>query len=199
MSNRIFVEGIDGSGKSVLAAKLVGHAGHIIEAPPMPFRMSRNVISESAAPYARFCYFLAGNLQTAEIVRSHPAGERVVVVRHVWSTVAYFAALEGQGVSSVWSLVSPFLGLLEVPAKIVYLTTSRAEQVRRLSERRSETTLQRSLAASSQVQHSIMEAYEEVFALTSAAVLRFDTSVLAPEELARSVESALYTGSGDRE
>lgn len=183
------VEGVDGSGKSTVAHLLAERvSGYVVESPPAPFRQIRAEI-EGADPFSRLFFYLAGNLRVSRMVLES-RNPRVIVVRHFWSTIAYFCAREQMAVSDVLNIASGARNLLWLPEKVIYLGVNRGVQRLRLAERMSESTLQRSLIADSALQDRILSAYDEVLALTGADVLRLDSSATqAPTLVARIVEA----------
>jgi len=185
----LFFEGVDGAGKSTLAAAAVGGSGLLLESPPEPFRPVRHQVAAQAAPYARLYYFLAANLHTATVASCEARSRPVAVVRHVWSTVAYFSAQQGVPVEDVLRVLGPISGDLLLESKVVYLTVSPSEQLERLRSRDSENALQRSLAEQRNFQEQVRNAFSRVFHLLCSDVLVLDTTDAPVPQLAAAVRA----------
>jgi thymidylate kinase len=185
----IFIEGVDGSGKSTLALTLAGPTGRVLESPPEPYRALRHEVAASPAAMSRLCYFLAGNHQAAALAAADRSAGPVVVVRHLWSTIAYFSALEGIPVARTLDLVRPLLPPLEAGDRVVYLSVSPEVQERRLRARSSENALQRSLARRKAFQERVRCAFDDAFRLTGTEVVALDSSATEVARLAAAVSS----------
>lgn len=172
----IVIEGLDGAGKSTVAENLasLGKA-HVFESPLEPLASVKNRSLQELPATARLLYFMAANLHVSEEIRKSDAGSRTVVVRYVWSTIAYHAAIEAIDVRTVVDFISPALRLVTLPEAVAFLTVGRNTQLERVAPR-DEDGLQDELARSDSFQCRLRQAYAAAFECVPAPVHEIDTT-----------------------
>ncbi len=182
---------MDGSGKTTIARHLARSLGATyIRNPPDPFDFQKPSILERASPMARLVYFLASNIQASALAERHLKTSHVVLDRHIWSTWAYHAAIEGINPKSLISIAPPISRYIRMPDLVVYLSVSRKEQLRRLRGRH-EDRLQRMLLKSSQFQRRLRSAYNVVRDFWPLPWVQIDTSRASAKTIIDSVEKVV--------
>lgn len=182
-SKQFFVlEGTDLSGKTTIA-KLLAHSqnAELLKSPPVPFESIKQYVLENGAPLARFCYFLASNLQISSMAREILTKKSVVCDRYLWSTIAYHSAIESISPQKIVRIVEPLLPAFLIPSCLIYLKVDRQTQLSRANGR-ADDRLQRGLLLSENFQQRLTMAYEEIKNVLNAPRIEVDTSELTVSE-----------------
>ena len=95
LANFVVVEGLDGVGKTTLAKFLQDKLGYIyMYSIPQKFIDLRHELLASVNAQAKFLFYLSGILAMQDELREHlRQGNRVVMDRYVYTTLAYHQAL----------------------------------------------------------------------------------------------------------
>lgn len=186
------MEGLDGSGKSSVAA-ILGESAAVrtVESPPPPFRAVKQEVLDTAVAPARLLYFLAANQQVAGLLNSGNADSPLLAVRYLWSTIAYHAAIEKVAVADILRTTGPYVRDLPMPLSVIYLSVNRHTQIARLRVRR-EAGLQHRLSTSEAFYSRLSAAYEDAFAEIPAHVDRLDTSAMSLAETVSAVRRLIF-------
>jgi thymidylate kinase len=185
------IEGADAAGKTTIGEAL-DQAGIVrtFESPAPPFGALKHAAVSQLPPLGRLLFFLAGNLHIAEQAVASSYATPTLSVRYIWSTLAYYSALEEQSVGSIIALMPQAISAIPLPEVVVHLTVKRDEQRRRLKGRHDDDRLQRRLGASDDFQVRIAAAYEEAFALLRTTVVPIDTSNTSVSDTVAEVATA---------
>jgi dTMP kinase len=184
-------EGIDGAGKTTTAIALATAVnGMYIKSPPEPFTNIKQRILESAAPLARFTYFLSSNIQLSELAKVYLQRNHVISDRYVWSTIAYHAAMENIQPSELYNLAKPLIHNLLMPHYVIYLTVKRETQLQRLKIK-ADNALQKRLLMSENFQARLKQAYECVRSLFCVDWIEIDTSDKSPLEIVQIIRNTI--------
>jgi dTMP kinase len=178
----IVLEGVDFSGKTTVANLLSQLLGaRVLKSPPPPFESIKQSVLEDAEPLARFCYFLASNVQISKMASAIIATESVVCDRYVWSTIAYYSAIENVSPQRIVDLANPILKSLLLPNMVVFLRVDRQSQLLR-ARNKVDNRLQHDLLLSDKFQQKLGQAYEKTRNLIKVQWLEVDTSNLSVSE-----------------
>ena len=95
LPNFVVVEGLDGVGKTTLAKFLQDKLGYIyMYSLPQRFIDLRHELLASANGHVQFLYYLSGVVAVQDELREHlKQGNRVVMDRYIYTTLAYHQAL----------------------------------------------------------------------------------------------------------
>jgi deoxyguanosine kinase len=193
-SKKLFVvfEGVDGSGKSTVAELVAKQVhGMYLKSPPLPFSKLKQNMLETAAPAARLVYFIASNIEVTQIVNRTLPNKHVIVDRYLWSTFAYHSAIEGIPLSSMRPIWTVLASNLRLPDYVVFLTTKRRAQLRRISDR-SDDALQVRLLKSSRFQRNLRRAYGLTKRIWPVPWIEIDTSEKSARVVAREVVKKIW-------
>lgn len=116
----VVLEGLDGAGKSTVAAAVAAMlGGSAVQTPPEMMRSILRQVDAEADPQTRLLYLLAGVSLTSQIVLRQRADRPVVCDRYLYSALAYAAALDGPPLPPIGRL------RLATPDLIVFLEAPR--------------------------------------------------------------------------
>jgi len=127
--NKKFIafEGIDGSGKTLLAQMIAEKVqGVYYKCPPEALKPARKAADEGS-PWARFYFYLSGNCMASDEIKEILKTKSVICDFYVYSTIAFHSVLLERDVS--------FPGDIKLPDNIVYTTAPFPLIEKRLSER----------------------------------------------------------------
>lgn len=191
----IVVEGIDGAGKSTVADILSAN-GNIscLETPQYPFLTIKQQVLEQAAPLARLLYFMAANAQISETVSTSVSTQDVILVRYIWSTVAYHAAIERIKVEEVLPMCEPLIHRIKMPDLVVFLAVDREVQKSRLNNR-IDDKLQTVLGESDDFHERLKVAYHDAFTTIQVPYVIIDTTKHDAAYIAQIVQGLLSNSS----
>src|SRR4051794_2360625 len=117
-------EGADCSGKSTVASLLSRDYGvMVMENPPAPYALIKQAVLTECEPLSRLMFFLAGNIHAGRAARS--SRQPVVCVRYIWSTLAYYMAVEQVGVSTFRWFIEIAERTLPFPDVVIQFTVDR--------------------------------------------------------------------------
>jgi dTMP kinase len=191
----IVVEGIDGAGKSTVASSLSANVDiSCLETPQQPFLTIKQQVLEQAAPLARLLYFMAANAQMSETVSALVNIQDVVLIRYVWSTVAYHAAIERLKVDEVLPVCDPLIHRVKMPDLVVFLDVDREVQKLRLKDR-IDDKLQTVLGESDDFHERLKVAYQDAFSAIQVPHLVVDTTKHDAPYIAQVVQELLHNPS----
>ena len=162
-----------------------------LKSPPPPFSRLKQKMLESAAPAARLVYFVASNIEVAQIVKRTLPKKHVIVDRYLWSTFAYHVAIEGIDLDSVRPVFTALRSELRLPDVVVFLTVNRTTQLKRLSGR-SDDRLQVQLLRSDRFQRNLRRAYELTKKMWPVRWIEIDTSKQSEEAVAQLVAKKVW-------
>lgn len=127
----IVIEGIDGSGKSIVSNKLSEKLNcELYKTPPYPFDQIRAVIDENTNAEARFFFYLASVLYASEEIKQILERSHIVCDRYIYSTVCYHYAID----PTLARFDINRLNILK-PDFVFYLNASYEERIRRIARR----------------------------------------------------------------
>src|SRR5436309_15987244 len=116
----IVFEGVDGSGKTTVATRLAKALdAKYIASPPHPFDALKQAVLDDACSLSRLLYFVASNIQTSYASEKLTRESAVVVDRHLWSTCAYYAAIEDLRPEKLLPMVRPLLRQVRLPDLVI--------------------------------------------------------------------------------
>lgn len=187
---RIVIEGLDGAGKTTLGhglAKVLGCTP--VESPPQPFARLRHANLRGTPARARFAFYLAGNLQTSTALAQPPGP--MVVVRYVWSTLAYHAVAEDLSLRSTWELAQPLLEGITMPDLVIHLYAESSTRLSRVIARGGESRSDLQKAADARHQAALDSAMRESFSVLPASLISIDTTDRQGDDTLNMVISSL--------
>ncbi len=182
----IALEGLDGTGKSTVAAALACRLGaELLRTPPAALATVRPLVDAAfdASPGARQLFYAATVAEASDRARRVlGAGRSVVIDRYWFSTVAYARVAAG---SIDLSAVEP--GLLR-PDLTVFLTAAEPLRRQRIRARGATNADERSLLNG----EALARCYDELLATPFAGrVLRIDTAARTVEATVQQVRESL--------
>jgi thymidylate kinase len=185
----IALEGLDGTGKSTVAAALARRLGaELLRTPPAALAPVRPLIDEAfeSSPTARQLFYAATVAEASDRARrTLDTGRSVVIDRYWFSTVAYARVREG---SLDLSVVEP---RLLRPHLTVFLELEEPLRHRRVRTRGATAADERSLVTG----EALARCYDELLATPFAGrVLRIDTGARSVEATVQLVREALSPG-----
>lgn len=132
----IVLEGVDGSGKSEISARLAKkfNATHI-ESPIGAFKTIRQHVDDALNDTGRFLFYLASNFDLSEYVRNKRKDEMVICARYFHSTMIGYASRQGLKVEDFYKNLPVSLESLEQPSKTIFLYVSESVQRDRIESR----------------------------------------------------------------
>lgn len=131
--HRVFaVEGLDGSGKTVISKSVAEQTGNIYLYPSGidPFRSLRPFF-DSQPKQVRFMYYLGLNLSSYPLIEKLRQQGEVFVDRTVFSTIAYHKAY---GLSEKWIGLVPQV-LLDQYDAMIYMFVNEFARIKRMTRR----------------------------------------------------------------
>jgi len=182
----IALEGLDGTGKSTIAAALALRLGaELLRTPPAVLAPVRPLIDGAfeSSPTARQLFYAATVAEASDRARrTLAAGRSVVIDRYWFSTVAYARVREG---SLDLSVVEPHLLR---PDLTVFLQLEEPLRHRRVRTRGATAADERSLVTG----EALARCYDELLVTPFAGrVLRINTGALSVEATVQRVREAL--------
>ncbi len=131
LPNFVVVEGLDGVGKTTLAKFLQDKLDYIyMYSIPQKFIDLRHELLASVNAQAKFLYYLSGILAMQDELREHlKQGNRVVIDRYIYTTLAYHQALQ---------VDTSFISMTEFPIvwpdRCLLLVVSEESRMKRLGK-----------------------------------------------------------------
>jgi thymidylate kinase len=189
----IVLEGVNGAGKSAMIDRLKSRPDvHVSEGPRLGMDLIKPTMLTSAAPLARFYFFLARNHQIAAEMAERDEPVRVCS-RYLWSSVAYHVAREKmEDLSCVTELLILSEGL-PMPHCIVQLDVSPATQASRIRPRAVDSRSRYGVAENSFLDFNqrMRTTFAELRRRTDIPWHVIDTSDLDLDEVAKQVTGYL--------
>lgn len=179
MGNDLIVfEGVDGTGKSTLANKIVERLGAAHSRnPPKSIRWIRSCVDQSP-PKLRYYYYLFGNYTTSSKAKKILKDRSLVYEWYIYSTTAYHSVLLDDQLNLPKQLYRPDY--------IIYLEANWDSIQSRLAKRRKNSAYKRI-----NFLKKVVNEYERIFNLASAPIIRINTTDLSPLESKRKILSQI--------
>lgn len=136
MTHYIVIEGVDGSGKTEVSAKIAQHIGaHLIESPMGEFQKIRKYVDENLSDKGRFFFYLASNVDLSNYVKKIRQEKSVVCARYFHSTLIGYASRNNISIDALYDEVLLDFKEFEKPDLTIFLHVNEEIQKSRIQGR----------------------------------------------------------------